>query len=90
MKLRKSKTQFYTVSVRTYVIPFYYGSGSGSRTVINYGSGSDFLARYGSGSASQKVTVPTFPVPVLQRWGDTFSCGKGGGRVPIRTRGHTL
>ncbi len=28
----------------------YYGSGSGSSTVINYGSGSDFLARYGSGS----------------------------------------
>jgi hypothetical protein len=46
------------------VIPFYYGSG----TVINYRSGSDFLARYGSGSgsASQKVTVPTVPVP--QRW----------------------
>jgi hypothetical protein len=28
----------YTVSVRTFVIPFYYGSDS--RTVINYGSGS--------------------------------------------------
>ncbi len=28
-----------------------------------YGSSSDFLARYGSGSASQKVTVPTVPVP---------------------------
>jgi hypothetical protein len=42
------------------VIPFYYGSGSGS----------DFLARYGSGtgSASQKVTVPTVPVPYPQRW----------------------
>ncbi len=52
------------------MIPFYYGSGSGSGTVINYGSdsGSDFLARYGSSSgssyASQKVTVPTVPVPV--------------------------
>jgi hypothetical protein len=53
---------FYCVSVRTFVIPFYYGSGSG--TGINYGSGSDFLARYGPGSASQKVTVP---VPVPQR-----------------------
>jgi hypothetical protein len=42
---------------------FYYGSGSGSGTVINNGSGSDFLARYGSGSASQKVTVPTVLVP---------------------------
>jgi hypothetical protein len=31
-------------------------------------SGSDFLARYGSGSASQKVTVPTVPVPVPHRW----------------------
>ncbi len=47
--------------------PFYYGSGSGSGTVINYGSGFDFLARYGSGSASQKVTVPTVPGLVPQR-----------------------
>jgi hypothetical protein len=41
---------------------------SGSGTVINYdsGSGSDFLTSYGSGfgSISQKVTVPTVPVPV--------------------------
>ncbi len=46
-------------------------SSSGSRTVINYssGSGSDFLTSYGSGSCStsQKVTVPTVPVPVPQR-----------------------
>ncbi len=48
-------------------------SSSGSGTVINYGSGSgsDFLTSYGSGygssSASQKVTVPTVPVPVPQR-----------------------
>jgi hypothetical protein len=27
------------------------------------GSGSDFLTSYGSGSTSQKVTVPTVPVP---------------------------
>jgi hypothetical protein len=47
------------------------GSGTvinyGSGTVINYGSGSDFLTSYGSGygsgSTSQKVTVPTVPVP---------------------------
>jgi hypothetical protein len=36
-------------------------------TVINYGpgSGSDFLTSYGSGSGStsQKVAVPTVPVP---------------------------
>jgi hypothetical protein len=45
---------------------FIFSSGSG--TVINYGSGSDFLTSYGSGSGStsQKVTVPTVPVP--QRW----------------------
>ncbi len=44
-------------------------SSSDSGTVINYGSGSgsDFLTSYGSGygsgSTSQKVTVPTVPVP---------------------------
>ncbi len=42
-------------------------SSSGSGTVINYGSGSGsyFLTSYGSGSGStsQKVTVPTVPVP---------------------------
>ncbi len=43
-------------------------SSSGSGTVINYGSssGSVFLTNYGSGSTSQKVTVPTVPVPVPQ------------------------
>ncbi len=43
-------------------------SSSGSGTVLSYGSGSgsDFLTSYGSGSGStsQKVTVPTVPVPV--------------------------
>jgi hypothetical protein len=41
-------------------------SSSGSGTIITYGSGSDFLTSYGSssGSTSQKVTVPTVPVPV--------------------------
>jgi hypothetical protein len=45
-------------------------SSSGSGTVISYGSGSDFLTSYGSGSGStsQKVTVPTVPVPVPQHW----------------------
>jgi hypothetical protein len=48
------------VFVRTFVTPFYYGSGTGS--------GSDFFTSYGSGSTRQKVTVPTvpFPVPVPQ------------------------
>ena len=43
-------------------------SSSGSGSVINYGSGSDFLTSYSSGSRSksQKVTVPTVPVPVPQ------------------------
>jgi hypothetical protein len=43
-------------------------SSFGSGTVIIYGSGSDFLTSYGSGfgSTSQKVTVPTVPVPVPQ------------------------
>jgi hypothetical protein len=59
------------VSVRTYVIPFYYGSGSGSRTVIIYGSGSDFLARCGSCSASKKATVP---VPQRCPTGRTKKC----------------
>jgi hypothetical protein len=49
-------------------------SSSGSGTVINYGSGSDFLTCYGSGSTSQKVTVPTVPVP--QR------CQSGSGSKP--------
>ncbi len=39
-------------------------SSSGSGTVFIYGSGSDFLTSYGSGSTSQKVTVPTVPVPI--------------------------
>jgi hypothetical protein len=31
--------------------------------ISSSGSGSDFLTSYGSGSTSQKVTVPTVPVP---------------------------
>ncbi len=42
-------------------------SSSDSGTVINYGSGSDFFTSYGSSSGSsstsQKVTVPSVPVP---------------------------
>jgi hypothetical protein len=44
----------YGVFVRTFVIPFYYGS----ETVIS----SDFLTSYGSGSGSAQQTV-TVPVP---------------------------
>ena len=43
-------------------------SSSGSGNVINYGSGFHCLTSYGSGSTSQKVTVPTVPVPFPQRW----------------------
>jgi hypothetical protein len=43
-------------------------SSSGSGTLINYGPGSDFLTSYGSGSTCQKVTVPTVPASVPQRW----------------------
>jgi hypothetical protein len=39
---------------------FMSSSGSGSDFLTSYGSG------YGSGSTSQKVTVPTVPVP--QHW----------------------
>jgi len=63
----KSKTQFYTVSVRTFVIPFYYGSG----TMINYGSGS---GRIGLRFGQDRITVLAKskgsygPVPVPQHW----------------------
>jgi hypothetical protein len=50
-------------------------SSSGSGTIINYGSGSDFLTSYGSGSTSQKVTVPTVPVPVPQHCYQPMSAG---------------
>jgi hypothetical protein len=46
---------------------FIFSSGSG--TVINYGSG--------SGSTSQKVTVPTVPVLVLQRWFLVINAARG-------------
>jgi hypothetical protein len=40
------------------------------------GSGSDFLTSYGSGSTSQKVTVPTVPVPKhCLVVGSTLCCG---------------
>jgi hypothetical protein len=49
-------------------------SSSGSETVNNYGFDSDFLTSSDSGSASQKVTVPTVPVPIPQHWcGGTIS-----------------
>ncbi len=53
-------------------------SSSGSGTVINYGSGFDFFKSYGSGSTSQKVTVPTVPVPVPQHWQQLLTnCSEG-------------
>jgi hypothetical protein len=65
-------------------------SSSGSGTVINYGSGSDsdFLTSYGSGSSSgstsQKVTVPTVPVPVPQRWSKCSGADTDPGIVRIQ------
>jgi hypothetical protein len=47
-------------------IPGNFISSSGPGTVINYGSGSDILTSSGSNSTSQKVTVPTVPVPFPQ------------------------
>ena len=41
---------------------FMSSSGSGTDFLTSYGSD------YGSGSTSKKVTVPTVPVPVPQRW----------------------
>jgi hypothetical protein len=55
-------------------------SSSGSGTVINYGSGSDFLTSYGSGSISQKVTVPTVPVP--QRYSKIWILDPGVKKAP--------
>ncbi len=49
---RKPDTQFYTVSVRTFVIPYCYGSGSGSAKAKSYDS---------------YVSIPV-PVPVSQHW----------------------
>ncbi len=47
---------------RNQIHNFMSSSGSGSDFLPSYGSG------YGSGSTSQKVTVPTVPIPVPQHW----------------------
>ncbi len=59
------------VFVRTFVITFYYGSGS------------NFLTSYGSGSTRQKVTIPTLPIHNT----DTHRCARlaTGGRKSIST-----
>jgi hypothetical protein len=66
MKIRKSSNiQFYTVSVRSFVIPFNYGSGSG--TVINYAS------------HPLKPIIGTVPVPLWPKrygsYGSDFNFG---------------
>jgi hypothetical protein len=45
MEKSVKNTQFYTVSVKTtFVIPFYYGSGSAkAKSYGSYGSGSGFV-----------------------------------------------
>ena len=45
----------------TFVIPFYFGSGSGSGSGTGAETGS--VIHYVSGSIRQKVTVPAVPVP---------------------------
>jgi len=64
LKLKKSNEQFYSVSVSTLVILFYYRSG----TVINYGSDSCSGRTRLWLRLRQKVTAPTVPVTVLQHW----------------------
>ncbi len=45
----KSSIQFYTVSVRTFVITFYYGSGSSKpKSYVSYSSGSGSATMYWS------------------------------------------
>jgi hypothetical protein len=65
-------------------------SSSGSGTVINYGSSSDFLTSYGSGygsgSTSQKVTVPSVPVPVPQHCLKPSLLGKKKPKKPQKTQ----
>jgi hypothetical protein len=48
--MKKMLNEENLVFVRTFVIPFYCGSGT--------------VNSYGSGSTWQKVTVPAVPVPV--------------------------
>jgi hypothetical protein len=57
---------FVTVSVRTFVIPFYYGSGTVNGIVINYGSGSPKAKSYGSVFGSGRL------VTVLQIWNTRY------------------
>jgi hypothetical protein len=66
--MKEIKCTISYLSVTTFVIPFHYGSGAGTGTIINYDSGANFLAHCGSGfgSASQKVMF-LVPLPVPQR-----------------------
>jgi hypothetical protein len=66
-------TILYYVFVRTFVIAFYYGSG----TVINYssGSGSEFLSSYSSGSTTLSVLMiffqlVSYAMPYLEQLGE--------------------
>jgi hypothetical protein len=60
-------TILYCVFVRTFVVPFYYGS----------------VIIYGSGSTRQKVTVPTVPVSQNWRTGNQTVCFVQIVRVPF-------
>ncbi len=52
LHVKKSNTQLYTVSVRTFEVPFHYGSGFRNRTYYYYGSGSAKAKSYGSYGSS--------------------------------------
>ncbi len=77
---------------------FMSSSGSGTVTSYGSGSGSDFLTSYGSGygsgSTSQKVTVPTVPVPVSvpvpQHWITVQSFEQIQGKTSFNVELHVL
>jgi hypothetical protein len=57
---------------------FFYEGNQIHNVISSSGSGSDFLTSYGSdsGSTSQKVTVPTVPVPQHCLHVDLCTCEK--------------
>ncbi len=54
------------MSVRTFVIPFYYVSRSAKVLNINYGSGSNTAESYGSGSATLLLVCQSLAVPATE------------------------
>ncbi len=80
VKLRKSNSQFYTVPVRTFVIPFYYGSGLSTSDPHHFAPDADStftLMRIRIRLLSKVVRIcshwPTGP-PQLQSESPRFYC----------------